>query len=107
MNNNRDNGDNDDDDDQESMADDHDHDHDNDDDNEDQESMADEAAPQILTFLSSISMPFYLLHQQVCNDHHHLGQDDDDLLFPSSAVSDKMYKNVKNILKPVLSPAEC
>ena len=29
--------------------------------------MADQAAPQILTFLSSISMPFYLLHQQVHN----------------------------------------
>ena len=31
----------------------------------DQEIMAVNDAPRILTFLSSISMPFYLLHQQV------------------------------------------
>ena len=30
--------------------------------------MADKTVPQILTFLSSISMPFYLLHQQVDDD---------------------------------------
>ena len=38
------------------------------DDHDDQERVADKTVPQILTFLSSISMPFYLLHQQVDDD---------------------------------------
>ena len=51
----------------------------------DQANLGDREAPQILTFLSSIAMPFYLLHQQVGangddggdHDHHYNDGDGD------------------------------